>query len=422
MPSPDAVIRFENVSKRYVRRPRTVLESLSALAGRLGLGRGVVAPAVAEFWAIQNVTFEVTRGEAVGIVGANGAGKSTILKLIAGITAPTSGSVQVEGRLATLIELGAGFNLDLTGRENIYLNGAVLGLSRREIDEHFDRIVAFSGLAEFLDVPVKYYSSGMYARLGFSIAAHVQAEIILTDEILAVGDVLFQRQCLKKIQALKSAATILFVSHDLAAIRKVCSRVLWLKDGRVQLSGEPEPVIEAYLRSVQANRDQNLRAVRSLDSETGGLRKGSGEIEIVGVETLDSRGQACAVFKMDDALTVRIRYLVKGPFRDPGFCVNICSQENVFIHGTNTFIHERPVTLTEGEGTIDLRYSALPLLTGTYWLTVGVASENDWSAPYDLRERVRKFEVLSTRPDGGLVCIEHQWSDCVPVREQDPAR
>ncbi|TAJ22937.1 MAG: ABC transporter ATP-binding protein, partial [Nitrospirae bacterium] len=318
MSSNDAAIRFERVSKRYVRRPRTLRDSLAALACRVGLGKGAAIPlAEEEFWAIRDVTFEIARGETVGLVGANGAGKSTVLKLIAGITAPTNGWVKTNGRVATLIELGAGFNQDLTGRENIYLNGSVLGLSRREIDESFDRIVAFSGLAEFLEVPVKYYSSGMYARLGFSIAAHVKADVILTDEILAVGDVLFQRQCLKKFQELKATSTILFVSHDLSAIKKVCSRVLWLKDGQVQLNGPSEPVIDAYLRSVQDDRNESIRAAKPLESDAGERRKGSGEIEIVEVAILDGNGQERAVFRMKDEMVVRIRYRVKGPFRDP---------------------------------------------------------------------------------------------------------
>lgn len=423
MPSSDVAIHFENVSKCYVRHPRTIRDTLSLVACRLGLGKGSTDQAAdAEFWAVRDATFQVERGETVGIIGENGAGKSTILKLIAGITAPTSGSIRANGRLATLIELGAGFNQDLTGRENIYLNGAVLGLSRREIDESFDRIVAFSGLAEFLDMPVKYYSSGMYARLGFSIASHVRADVILTDEILAVGDAAFQRQCLNKFQEIKASSTVLFVSHDLAAIKKACTRVLWLKGGRVQLDGVPEPVIDAYLRSVQEDREEGLRATRSLPPEEGAPRFGSGEIEIVSVDTLDGSRRERVVFRANDEFVVRIQYRVKGSFRDPGFGVKICSQNNVFIHGTNTFIHERTLTLVEGEGMIDLRYPSLPLLTGTYWLTVGVTSGNDWSAPYDLRERVHRFEVLTARPDGGMICLEHDWSDNVQVRRTDRSR
>jgi ABC-type polysaccharide/polyol phosphate transport system ATPase subunit len=411
MPSSDVAIRFENVSKCYVRHPRTIRDTLSLVACRLGLGKGSTDQATdAEFWAVRDATFQVERGETVGIIGENGAGKSTILKLIAGITVPTSGSIRANGRLATLIELGAGFNQDLTGRENIYLNGAVLGLSRREIDESFDRIVAFSGLAEFLDMPVKYYSSGMYARLGFSIASHVRADVILTDEILAVGDAAFQRQCLNKFQEIKASSTVLFVSHDLAAIKKVCTRVLWLMGGRIQLDGSSEEVVEAYLESLQQEREVELRTGRLLRPKAGATRWGSGEIEIEEVLTHDGQGRAKTVFRTYEDLVICLHYRIKGPFRDPGFCVQIHSDNEVWLHGTNTFIHGSAVKPEPGVGVIEVRYPRLPLLAGTYWIMAGVASGNDWSAPYDVRMKVQRFDVLTAQPDGGLVCLDHQWS------------
>ena len=402
----DMLVQFENVSKCYTRRPRTVRDSVL----RLFTGRGRrPAEEEREFWAVRDVTFGVQRGETLGIIGPNGAGKSTILKLIAGITAPTSGRVTVEGRVGTLIELGAGFHQDLTGRENIYLNGTLLGLQRREIEERFSRIAAFSGLEEFLDVPVKYYSSGMYAKLGFAIAAHVKADVLLTDEILAVGDVAFQRQCLKTFEALQASTTIVFVSHDLAAIKKVCSRALWLKEGTVRLAGPPEKVIEAYLESMQQEREESLRTGRPLRQESGVRRWGSGEIEIEEVATCDGQGRPQSVFKTFDNLVIRVRYRVNGPFRDPGFGVKICTQEDVFIHGTNTFIQGVAIEIREGAGIVELRYPRLPLLAGTYWLTVGATSGNDWSTPYDVQERAQKFEVLTAQPDGGLACLDHRW-------------
>jgi ABC-type polysaccharide/polyol phosphate transport system ATPase subunit len=417
MRTSDFVIQVESVSKCYVRRPRTLLDSLSQFMFRHRSGRGSSVPAEnSEFWALREVSFAVERGETLGIIGENGAGKSTILKLIAGITAPTTGRINADGRVATLIELGAGFNPELTGRENVYLNGAVLGLKRREIENSFESIASFSGLGHFLDMPVKYYSSGMYARLGFSIAAHVKADIILTDEILAVGDAAFQHQCLKKIQELKASSTIIFVSHDLSTINKICTRVLWLKGGRLQLTGAPEKVIDAYLQSVQQDREESLRAGRSLwEPGTDAKRWGSGEIEIVEVITCDGQGQARSVFKTFDDLIIRIHYRVNGLIRDPGFGVKICSPDDVFVHGTNTFIQESKITVPHGTGTIHVRYPRLPLLAGTYWLTVGVTSGNDWAAPYDLRERVNKFEVLTTRPDGGVISLNHSWSDDVQI-------
>ncbi len=404
------MIEFDQVSKCYVRQARTFRESLAHLGGRSAeantSGQG-------GFWALQDVTFEVKRGETLGIIGDNGAGKSTILKLMAGITVPTHGRVNVKGRISSLIELGAGFNPDLTGHENIYLNGAVLGLTRREIDGCLGQITAFSGLGSFLNVPVKYYSSGMYARLGFAIAVHVKADVILTDEILAVGDAAFQRQCLRKFKELQDASTIIFVSHDLVRIKEVCSRVLWIGQGRLHCQGESGKVVEAYLQAVQQDRDQNLRADNDLHHEPEERRRGTGEVEIVEIATCDGTGEPRMVFRSEEALLVRIKYRVCKPCYDPGFGVNIMSHDGAFVHGTNTFIHGMVLDLTKDSGTIELLYPNLPMVPGTYWLTAGATSDNNWSVPYDLRERVRKFEVLSTRRDGGLICLEHRWSDPV---------
>jgi ABC-type polysaccharide/polyol phosphate transport system ATPase subunit len=406
------MIAFEQVSKCYARQPRTFLESLARWGTRRA---GIGSSGEAGFWALQDVSFTVTRGETLGIIGNNGAGKSTLLKLMAGITTPTRGRVEVQGRISSLIELGAGFNPDLTGLENIYLNGAVLGLSRREIDECRDQITSFSGLGDFLKVPVKYYSSGMYARLGFAIAAHVRADVILTDEILAVGDAAFQRQCLRKFKELQDASTIVFVAHDLVRIKEICSRVIWIERGRLQGEGEAGKVVEAYLRAVQQDRDHALRSGGEVSCEPGERRRGTGNVEIQQIETCDEKGRPRMVFRSDEPLLVRIRYRVRKPCYDPGFGINIMSQDGVFVHGTNTFIHGMGLDLTEEAGMIELMYPTLPLVAGTYWLTAGVASDNDWSMPYDLRERVCKFEVLSTRRDGGLVCVEHRWSN--PVSE-----
>lgn len=407
------MIQFDGVSKRYQKRSRTLHEALRRFFGGSEPGPIPGSLTASEFWALRNVSFQVERGETLGIIGQNGAGKSTILKLIAGITAPSIGHVTVTGRVGCLIELGAGFNPELTGTENIFLNGILLGLSRKEISKTFDQIVAFSGMQDFLDMPVKYYSSGMYARLGFAIAAHVKADVILTDEILAVGDAAFQRQCFKKFQELQASTSIVFVSHDLPAIKKICTRTIWLKDGSLQQSGLPEEVIDAYLESVQQEREASIDVVGQRQAETGGRRWGSGEIEIVKVATCDGQGRERNVFRTFGELLVRIHYRVTGPYRDPGFGVNIYSADGVFIHGTNTFIRGVPVKLDSDVGTVEVCYPKLPLSGGVYWLTVGVTAGNDWSRPYDLHERAQRFEVLTVQPDGGLVCFDHKWGDNV---------
>jgi len=408
METSDTVIELQNVSKRYERRALTLRDSLMQLLGRGGR-RAAAGDGHSDFWAVRDLSFAVRRGETLGIIGSNGAGKSTVLKMIAGITVPTGGRVAVKGRVGTLIELGAGFNFDLTGRENVYLNGAVLGLARRQIEERYERIAAFSGLGEFLEVPVKYYSSGMYAKLGFAIAVHVEADILLTDEILAVGDAAFQRQCLQKLQELKAATTIVLVSHDLAMVEKICMRALWIKGGRLECDGEPKKVIDAYLDSVQQDRSRERRADRLLGSDPQAKRWGSGEIEIVEVITCNGHGEPRTVFRTLDELVVRIHYRINGSFRDPGFCVNICTEEDVFLHGTNTFNQGVPVKIAQDTGTIEVFYPRLPLMAGTYWLMVGVTSENDWSAPYDRCSRARKFEVLKSSLEGGLVSFDHSW-------------
>lgn len=414
MNATSVVIHFENVSKRYMKPPRTFQESLARVVDRLRCeGRATRCAAGAELWAIRNVSFSIKRGETLGIIGQNGAGKSTILKLIAGITAPTDGRVAVCGRVGTLIELGAGFNPELSGLENIYLNGMVLGLTRREIERSFDQIVAFSGLGDFLDMPVKYYSSGMYAKLGFSIAAHMKADVLLTDEILAVGDAAFQRRCLEKFQELRASTTIVFVSHDLARVKEICSRVIWMKEGRLQCEGMPEQVIEAYLESLKRDREQHLRSGRPLGPEPGAERWGSGEIEIVEVTTCDGQGEPQNVFRTFDDLIVRIRYCVNSKFQEPNFGVNIYSSKGEFIHGTNTFIQSATISILPGTGTVEIRYPRLPLLAGEYWLRVGVTAGNNWSIPYDVRDRIRSFEVLPTQSEGGLVCLEHRWNEVV---------
>jgi ABC-type polysaccharide/polyol phosphate transport system ATPase subunit len=403
----DAPIRFEQVSKCY-RRPRGSLVDL--LGRRKGQAQGGL-------WALRSVSFTVPRGETLGIIGPNGAGKSTILKLIAGITAPTSGHVAVQGRVGTLIELGAGFHPDLTGRENVFLNGALMGLRRSEVEERFDEIVRFSGLEGFLDLPVKYYSSGMYAKLGFAVAAHVNAEILLTDEILAVGDAAFQRQCLKAFERLQAATTIVFVSHDLSAIRRVCSRVIWLRDGTIEAIGPPDRMIDAYLASLQPDREAQIPTAR-LAHSSGMRRWGTRQISIEAVGTYDGEGRPRTLFKPNDVMTVRIRYRICGPIADPGFCVNISSDDDLLIHGTNTFVDGVTLKMADEVGILEVRYSRLPLLSGTYWLAVGATSANDWSRVYDFIDRVERFEVISLRPDGGMICIEHDWREV--TRTADP--
>ena len=228
-------------------------DALPALAAKLLVRANGKAPSPREFWAVKDVSLAVARGEALGIIGHNGAGKSTVLKLLSGLLKPTKGTIEVNGSLSALIEVGAGFHPDLTGRENIYLNGAILGLSRTDVARKFDQIVEFSGIAEFLDTPVKRYSTGMYARLGFSVAAHVDPDILLVDEVLSVGDYLFQKRCMERMkEIIARGSAIVFVSHNLDAVASFCTRAILLDHGRVAAEGNPRDVITAYMEKEQA--------------------------------------------------------------------------------------------------------------------------------------------------------------------------
>jgi len=251
----DIVLKVESVSKRFSRGEMhdSLRDFIPSLFAKL-TGRARAAPTASkEFWALKDVSFQLNRGEAFGIIGANGAGKSTILKLITGIMKPTSGRIDLNGRLSALIEVGAGFHPDLTGRENIYLNGTILGMRRAEIDRKFDAIVEFSGLADFIDTPVKRYSTGMYARLGFSVAAHVDPDILIVDEVLSVGDIVFQNRCLEKMNdIIRSGATVIFVSHNLRAIAELCPRSILLEQGKVTAAGPSQEVLRAYLERSSA--------------------------------------------------------------------------------------------------------------------------------------------------------------------------
>ena len=306
-------VRLEHVSKKFRKGELhdSLRDLLPALASLLWKPKADVIGDRSEFWALEDVTFEIPRGEAFGIVGANGAGKSTLLKLISRIMNPTGGSVEVHGRLSALIEVSAGFHSDLTGRENIYLNGTILGMTRREIDAKFEEIVDFSGLSEFLDTPVKRYSSGMYARLGFSVAAHVNPDVLIVDEVLSVGDYVFQRKCVDRMkEVIKAGTTVLFVSHNLKTIAEFCQRCMLLERGRLVKIGSPNDVIQSYMNSTRIPRatdDSKPIAISQvrLRSRVGeSVRFDSGETVWVDIEVTARRPcskMAVVLFVTDEA-------------------------------------------------------------------------------------------------------------------------
>jgi len=324
----DAIITVDRLSKRYrigarqeasgMLRER-LTEVAQGLTGRLGriIGRRKPSQASEDFWALRDVSFEVKRGEVVGVIGRNGAGKSTLLKILSRITEPTSGRAAMRGRVGSLLEVGTGFHGELSGRENIYLSGAILGMKKAEIDRKFDEIVAFSGVEKFLDTPIKRYSSGMNVRLGFAVAAHLDPEILLVDEVLAVGDAEFQKKCLGKMEEVsKGGRTILFVSHNMAAVQALCSRALVLSEGRILKDGNTEKAISLY-----------MGAISHLEAETDLLerkeRQGEGPLRFSRFRVLGAEDQPCAICKAGDQVSFALDYTSAVPLKGRSVSVAI---------------------------------------------------------------------------------------------------
>jgi ABC-type polysaccharide/polyol phosphate transport system ATPase subunit len=362
-------IRFEDVSKRYrVGSGRVGLrEAIPALAKRV-IGRGGHQNSGEFIWALKGVSFKVEQGETLGFIGRNGAGKTTVLKLLSSITKPTSGGVQVNGRTSALIELGAGFHPDLTGRENIYLNASILGLTKSEVDERLDEIVAFAELQRFIDTPVKRYSSGMYARLGFSVAAHVDPDVLLVDEVLSVGDIIFQQKCLNRIQEFQAAGkSIVFVSHNLVSVQKTCTRVIWLDKGQIAGEGDPQKVVSDYVYHQMETKTDTTHS----ESAEIPLRYGTGEAEIERVRILDGSGQVRDSFEPGADVVVQIDYHALSKVEPVNFLVIITDNEGVKLTGTDfdkgSFDQLASIN---GRGSVRCRFKKLPLRPGVYSLIV----------------------------------------------------
>jgi ABC-type polysaccharide/polyol phosphate transport system ATPase subunit len=400
-----ATVRFDNVSKKFTlrhERARSFQEAALAFLKSQDNSRE-------ELWALKDVSFAVERGKTLGIIGPNGSGKSTVLKLITRILEPTSGQVVVQGQVSALIEPGAGFHPDLTGRENIYLNGSLLGFSRKEMKAKFDSIVEFSELEKFIDVPIKHYSSGMHMRLGFAVAIHVDPDILLIDEILAVGDQAFQNKCLGKIGELKNqGVTILFVSHYLEAVRNLCTSAIWLENGVIQERGTTDRVIDSYLNNVTTITEARLSRERRIgDNEN---RWGSGEVEITDVRFLDAQGRERRAFKTGEKMIVRLRYHAHTKVNQPVFGIAIYGSGGVHINGPNTKFSDYVVESVEGSGEIDYIVDMLPLLEGTYELSAAVYDQDGLHA-YDHQHRMYSFIVQrgTVKERYGMIYIPCEW-------------
>jgi len=322
-------------------------------------------------WALRDISFAVPEGEVVGILGRNGAGKSTLLKILSNITHPSSGRINIRGRIASLLEVGTGFHEELTGRENIYLNGSILGMRRREIDKHFAAIVEFSGVEQFLDTPIKRYSSGMRLRLGFAVAAHLEPDILVVDEVLAVGDAAFQKKCITAMEELRGGGrTVLFVSHNMAAVENLCSRGIWIDAGLVRMDADARDVIKAYLGSYAGEEVSGPGL--NFDS-----RSGNGDIRFTRVEYLTLDGHPLAAPRSGDAFVMRVHYDVKQLVRHPSFGYRLFSSMGTLISDTSGKMHGISITMLKpGPGYIEITIESLPLVAGRYSLSFWVTGDS----------------------------------------------
>ena len=406
-------IQLENVTKRYrTGRSRTVVDlvasTIDSLRGREedvhSATRGKISSTI---HALRDVSFEVPEGAGLGIIGRNGAGKTTLLKMISRVTWPTSGKVRVAGHVVSLIELGAGFHPELTGRENVYLGAGLFGLTRKEIDRQFDAIVQFADVERLIDTPMKRYSSGLYARLGFSVAIHSNPDIVLVDEVLSVGDASFRRRALEALRGLiASGKTVLFISHDMWNVRRLCSQILWMEEGTVRAYGDAGEIAERYMNEV------NLQALSNQSTTLQSHRGGTGEVRYENVETLGATGEPTALFTQDDAMVVRASYTATRSIDSPVFQIAIVDVDTGVVVTTASSAGRDGAVTVDGRGQIDIRFNNLPLRPRQYVLRLTI-TDRDQLASYDTVTAGPRFAV--TGQGGGVDSLADEQEGLVTV-------
>lgn len=387
MPDRDIAVSVSNLSKSYLISHNTQnYETVAAaIAGTIKNARQRTVTET--FWALQDINCDIYQGDVLGIIGRNGAGKSTLLKILSRVTEPTTGRVDLYGRVGSLLEVGTGFHPDLTGRENVFLNGAILGMTRREIVKHFDEIVAFAEVEQFLDTPVKRYSSGMFVRLAFAVAAHLNPEILIVDEVLAVGDAAFQKKCLGKMQdvAQQEGRTVIFVSHSAGSIRNLCSSVIWLKSGRIYRSGPTREVIEAYVEE-SFDPGTSVAYLKDLPRQSGF----GDQVRLSRVVFND--GSALA---HGESLSIRVQYEADAAFDEVIFGVGISTAEGLRLMTVQSSAENMFFVCAKGEtGEIEVRMDQLWLMPGQYTIDIGVSSG---SKALDYLRGCTNIEVLPGR-------------------------
>ena len=409
----DVVIRFENVSKRYKRTFGGLRHLVQDAADRL-LGRTDGNPHEERYlWALKDVSFEVRRGEILGIIGLNGAGKSTILKLATRITHPTTGNIEVKGQVVALIEVGAGFHPELTGQENVFLNASILGMARAEIEEKYESIVAFAELDDFMDMPVKRYSSGMYVRLGFAVAAHLNPEIFLIDEVLSVGDLGFQAKCINKINELKaSGTTIVLVSHNMVNISHYCDRVLWIDLGKTMAEGDPESVVDQYIEFIRRTKKHDLSHFVAKSNETLTSNK---RVEITEVFLTDEHGHRKDAFECGDVAQVHIHSFAHDPVVNPAFSIAIRDYQGQWLGSMTTLLDDIKLGRVEGPSRLVFSFQPLIFFKGAYALSIFVRDENSiefYGVSENCATLIIKGDGISQTKASGHINYPHRWVKC----------
>jgi len=421
----DVVIRLQDVAVRY-EVPQEAIRSLKEYVIR----RAKHQIRYREFWALRDISIEVKQGEALGIIGRNGAGKSTLLKVISRVMQPTRGRVWVRGRIAPLLELGAGFHPELTGRENVFLNGTLLGHTHREVEEKFDSIVEFAGIWEFIDAPLRTYSTGMATRLGFAVATAWQPDILILDEVLSVGDAEFQMKSAERIQELcANGATVFFVSHSIDTVQTVCDRALWLDHGQLIADGTVESVAQQYRSDARAAEAKRLaeaaqapapieRAAAHASSATA-TRWGTGRVEIERVRICGANDAEQTIFRTGETMRVHLDYVAPAPVLAPIFGIGIHRQDGVHITGPNTAFAGMNISKVAGRGSVTFKIPFLTLLDGLYKISVAVVNEPDTEI-YDYHDRAFAFRVSNDEPTirerYGLMTLRGEWEH-VPGQE-----
>jgi lipopolysaccharide transport system ATP-binding protein len=407
-------ILVENLSKEYTigRAPQeTMLRE--RLVSMLRHPMGSVARRKETIWALRDVSFRIEEGEVVGIIGRNGAGKSTLLKILSKITYPTAGSVSTRGRIASLLEVGTGFHDELTGRENIYLNGSILGMKKKEVDAKLDAIISFSGIEPFIDTPIKRYSSGMRLRLGFAVAAHLDPDVLIVDEVLAVGDAGFRKKCLDTMQDLrKGGRTVLFVSHSMGAVEGLCSRVIWIENGQVRMDGAPGDVIRSYMTMFA---DQQMAPdLRHIERHLG-----TGEIRFTAVEFLSADRAPQLITRTGDRVVIRFRYHATKAVLHPSIGFRVYTELGTLITSTSTWLHGIAIPfIRPGDGYIDVDVACLNLVPARYNLSLWISDDSHSSHVYDGLDHCVRLDVEASNFHGsgrdidsryGIVYFPQTW-------------